>query len=100
MCIRDRYWIIRLDNENYNRTILNRTVSYRKEKIYEKESIKSVSYTHLDVYKRQQMHCGKGKPVRIFWRGFLTAEKERFWKYAEKMVHPLTGCIISDSETS
>ena len=69
MCIRDRYWsmLAQNDEDKLRKRLLNasdreRNSAKKKQaaelKKAEKRKAEAVSYTHLDVYKRQLRHYG------------------------------------------
>ena len=69
MCIRDRKQIGRAGNDD------------RRPERYPARGIKAVSYTHLDVYKRQLRHRGAGQtPRRSRWPRCRWSNPDRGWQ--------------------
>ena len=54
-----------------------------KNKTYNEDDLMPVSYTHLDVYKRQKEVCLWDTVLRLWWKGIMLAIPDQSLKWKE-----------------
>ena len=96
MCIRDRLWIIdRLRNRGLYR--LDTIISIALNDLEYQREQKTVSYTHLDVYKRQVLlHAGAGG----LKEGVPMSELKGNFKAAYDVVKRAERCVLLRSKAA
>ena len=72
MCIRDRLYPTIAEKYNTTPSRVERAIRHAIELAWDRGNVETVSYTHLDVYKRQvQGSFSTGLQVRFFLENFF-----------------------------